>query len=131
MDRHGTADGRAGGGQDVTFGLAGGLEAPDSTPSCRAPRASAEMCEPESGGGEALRMRVLVSFHHPAGNPASATAALVAARQQPPSQVMSTYSSEVETLSVRTYRVARRGHGKLGRRRPGRASLPVCLVLTA
>ena len=56
------------------------------------------MCEPEPGGDEALRGRVLVSFHHPAGNPAWATAPLVAARQQPASQLIPIYSSAVETL---------------------------------
>jgi hypothetical protein len=56
MDRRGTADGRAGGGLDVTFGLAGGVEAPDGysvMDDADGERRDEGEAEPGRGGDEA------------------------------------------------------------------------------
>jgi hypothetical protein len=103
MDRHGTADRRAGCGQDVTFGLADGVEAPDSyTVVQDADGERRNESELKSCGDEALRGQHSSASNIQQGIPAWAMAGLVAARQQPPSYEISIQLWAVEALSVRT-----------------------------
>jgi hypothetical protein len=64
----GAADGRVGGGQDVTFGLASVVEAPDGYSVVQdAEGEGRHEGEAEPDGDEALGGPVFVGFHRPVG----------------------------------------------------------------